>query len=142
MGFLEALYGSQYLELEQNGKDGNKGRLNGNIFLAVLIMLSLFVIVMLCFKFLPGFEKNINRSINKLFGYGNSGKAIGKILAVPLIALIYFICVSTVGSKQNFKRKIETFLQYPADVQKGATKKILLPFFILLATLFVLSISS
>ena len=30
MTFLEPLYGSQYNEIQQQEKDGNKGRLNGN----------------------------------------------------------------------------------------------------------------
>ena len=44
MPFLEILYGSQFEEIKNMGKDGNKGRLNANIFLSVMLMMVLGII--------------------------------------------------------------------------------------------------
>ena len=130
MTFLEALYGSQYFEIHQRGRDGSKGRLNGNIFLTALVILFLFAVLMICISFVPGFNEMLTRSIRNIFGY-STGKSIGKLLAVPLMAIIYFILAKTVGSEENFKRKVEAFLQYPDEIKKKANKKLLIPFFIL-----------
>lgn len=130
MTFLEALYGSQYYEIHQKGRDGNKGRLNGNLFLAALIILFIFAVVMISISFVPGFNEELTRNIRSIFGT-SKGSSIGKIIAIPLMAIIYFILSITVGSKENFKRKAEIFMQYPDEVKKNANKKILLPFLIL-----------
>lgn len=41
MSIFEALYGCQYWEIHQQGKDGNKGSFNANLFLSAFIMLIL-----------------------------------------------------------------------------------------------------
>jgi Ca2+/Na+ antiporter len=130
MTFLEVLYGSQYYEIHQRGKDGNKGRLNGNLFLSALIILFLFAVLMICISFVPGFNDTMTRGIRKIFGY-STGRSIGKLLAIPLMAIIYFILSKTVGSEENFKKKTEAFMQYPDEIKKNANKKLLIPFFIL-----------
>ena len=130
MTFLEALYGSQYYEIHQKGRDGNKGRLNGNIFLAVLVILFLFAVLIICISFAPGFNEMLTKSIRNVFGY-STGKSIGKILAIPLMAIIYFILAKTIGSEENFKKKVKAFMQYPDEIKKKANKKLLIPFFIL-----------
>jgi len=140
MTFLEALYGSQYYEIHQKGRDGNKGRLNGNLFLAALIILLLIAVVMTCISFMPGFNDSLTRKIDQVFG-PMSGRSIGKLLAIPVFAIIYFIILKTVGSEENFKRKVETFMQYPDEIKKKANAKLLIPFFVLLVIVFVLSIS-
>lgn len=52
MTFLQALYGSQYQEIKQRGGDGNKGRINGNVFLSAFIVLIIIVILQLFLKYL------------------------------------------------------------------------------------------
>ena len=86
MTFLEALYGSQYFEIHQKGKDGNKGRLNGNLFLSALIILFILAILMVCISFVPGFNESMTKGIRSIFGY-SSGKSIGKLLAIPALPL-------------------------------------------------------
>ena len=130
MTFLEALYGSQYYEIHQKGRDGNKGRLNGNLFLSALIILFIFAVIMACISFVPGFNESLTKGIRSVFGY-SSGRSIGKLLAIPLFAIIYFIIIKTIGSEANFKNKVEAFMQYPDEVKKKANGKILIPFFIL-----------
>lgn len=137
MTFSEALYGSQYYEIHQKGRDGNKGRLNGNLLLSVMIMLALFIVLLLCVRFVPDFNEELTRKIRKTFGY-STGKSIGKLLAIPLIAIIYLVVNFTVGNKAKFKANVNAFMQYPDEIKKKANAKILIPFFVLLGLMMVL----
>ena len=73
MTFLVALYGSQYYEIQQKGKDGNKGRLNANIFLSAFIIPGIFAAIMICIRFVPGFNDNITKAMRNIFGYSTYG---------------------------------------------------------------------
>jgi hypothetical protein len=139
MTFLDAIYGSQYYEIHQKGRDGNKGRLNGNLFLSAMIILSLLAILMLCIRFVPGFNESLTRSERKIFGYA-SGKSVGRLLAIPLFIIVYLIVLKTVGNAASFRKHAEAFMQYPDEIRKKANAKILVPFFILLAVVFGLAI--
>ena len=140
MTFLEALYGSQYYEIHQKGKDGNKGRLNGNMFLSALIILFILAVMMISISFVPGFNESLTQNIRSVFG-DSSGRSIGKLLAIPVFGIIYLIIIKTVGSESNFKNKVEAFMQYPYEVKKKANAKLLIPFFILLIIVFGLAFS-
>ena len=96
---------------------------------------------MACVRFLPGFNESITGSIKNVFGY-STGKSIGKLLAIPVFAIIYFIIIKTVGTEINFKAKVDAFMQYPDEVKKKANKMLLMPFFILLIVLLGLALSS
>src|SRR5688572_14580706 len=133
MTFTEALYGSQYNEIHQKGRDGNKGRLNGNLLLSVMVMLAFFVVLLACVHFIPDFNDTLTRKLRKTFGY-STGKTIGKLLAIPLIAIIYLVVSNTVGSKA----RVNTFIQYPDEVKKKANAKILIPFFVLLGLMMLM----
>ena len=140
MTFLEALYGSQYWEISQQGKDGNKGRLNANLFLSafiILILLNGFLVLFL----IPGVYDSATQALTNIFGYGN-GKNAGKLLAIPLLGIIYFAVSKTVGSEANFKMQVDSFLKLPDSEKKKANKKLLTPFFILLGILFLASVFS
>ena len=130
MTFLESLYGTQYYEIHQKGRDGNKGRLNGNVFLAALIVLFILAVFMISISFVPGFNESLTKSIRGVFG-SISGRSIGKLLAIPVFGIIYLVIIKTVGSETNFKNKVDAFMQYPDEVKKKANAKILIPFFIL-----------
>lgn len=140
MTFLESLYGSQYYEISQKGRDGNKGRLNGNLFLSALIILFIFAMLMICISFVPGFNETMTRGLRNIFGY-STGRSIGKLLAIPVFAIIYFIVLKTVGTETNFKNKVDAFMQYPDEVKKKANAKLLIPFFILGVIVFGLAIA-
>ena len=140
MTFLEALYGSQYYEIHQKGRDGNKGRLNGNLFLSALIILFIIAVMMISITFVPGFEENLTKVIRNIFGY-STGRSIGKLLAIPVFGLIYLIIIKTVGTESSFKNKVEAFMQYPDEVKKKANAKLLIPFFILGLIVFGLAFS-
>jgi len=138
--FLEALYGSQYYEIHQKGRDGNKGRLNGNLFLSTLIVLFILAVLMITISFIPGFNESLTKKIRSIFGY-SSGRSIGKLLAIPVFGIIYLVIIKTVGSESNFKNKVDAFMQYPDEVKKKANAKLLIPFFILGVIVFGLAIS-
>jgi len=140
MTFLEALYGSQYYEIHQKGRDGNKGRLNGNVFLSALIVLFILAVLMISISFVPGFEESMTKSVRSVFSY-STGKSIGKLLAIPVFGIIYLIIIKTVGSESNFKNNVEAFMQYPDEVKKKANAKLLIPFFILGVIVFGLAIA-
>lgn len=140
MTFLEALYGSQYYEIHQKGRDGNKGRLNGNLFLAAFVVLFIIAVLMISISFVPGFNEALTKTIRNVFGY-STGKSIGKLLAIPVFAITYFIILKTVGNETNFRRNVDVFMQYPDEEKKKANAKLLVPFFILGIIVFGLAIS-
>ena len=118
MNFLEALYGSQFSEIAKNGKDGNKGRLNGNIILSVIIlmvMISSFLLVCALFKI---------QWYSQSWIPGLSGKMLGRILGLVMLFMI---------NEVRFQEYVKRFLAFPEEIQKTANKMILLRFFVSLA---------
>jgi len=124
MTFLEAIYGSQYYELKQNGKDVAKGRINGNMFFSVFIILIILVMLMSIMTFSDYYNTKWNNALENNLGYA-SGKETGKLLAIPLFAIIYFIILKTIRTKSNYERLTNNFMQYPDDVKKKQIKKFL-----------------
>ncbi len=141
MTYLEALYGSQYYEIAQKGGKVNAGRLNGNLFLSAFIILCIFVIMILLINFSENFENGINHLFEELFGH-SSGKSIGKLLAIPLLGVIYFVLTKTIGNEANYEKFTQAFLSYSDDEKQKASMKILKPFFIVLVLFFLLSMFS
>lgn len=136
MTYLEALYGSQFYEISQRGGDGKKGRTNGNMFLAVFIILVVVDILMLGILSDAVFKNEFTAVIHRWFGE-MTGKSIGKLLGLVLFGIIYFIIIKTIGTEKNYNRIIDNFMQYPDEIKKKANKKILIPFFILLVILLI-----
>jgi len=141
MTFIQALYGSQYEELTQKGKDGAKGRLNGNLFLSAFIIVLLFLVVAI----ISTVSEELLNKMNSIFHYvfvNASGKAIGRLLAIPLFFLIYLLVSLTAGRKANYQKLTAAFSLLPDSEKKKANKKVLLPFMIALGSLFILSMIS
>ena len=139
MTFLEALFGSQYEEIHKQGKDGNKGRSNANLFLAALILLLIIAILMIGVSFVPGFNNSLTGSVQDVFG-NSSGNSIGKLLALPAFIIIYLAINFSVGNQLNFTLKVEAFMQYPEEVRKKANARLIIPFFVLLGFVIVLAL--
>ncbi len=131
MTFLQALYGSQYKEIKDRGGDASKGRTNANLFLSVFFLLILILLFLLASKILPVPTPDTS---------GISGRAIGKLLAIPLIAIVYFIIINTIGTKTSYKKMVDEFYMLPSRVQETANQKILVPFFVILALIMMLVI--
>lgn len=136
MTFLDALYGSQYNDVLKVGKDGSKGRFNGNIFLAAF-----GIMIIICFLLIlihiPGFEHILQRSG---FMLNFTGKFIGKMLAIPLMAGLYFLLSSTIGNQDHFNTHVNNYLQATDLERDNANKQVLIPFFIVLATVIILAV--
>ena len=139
MTFLEALYGSQYEEIHQRGGDGSKARFNGNLLLAVMLLLGILILFLAAIRFVPGFNDLITRQVRGLFGY-SSGKSIGRLLALPFFFLLFWLVQQTTGNAVNFNKNVERFMTYPEEIRKQGNKKILVPFFILLVIVIVLAV--
>jgi hypothetical protein len=137
MTYLEALYGSQYDEIKRNGKDGNKGRLNGNIFLTAFLMMSLITAILAVCFLVPQISHSLGRMLTNTFG--NNGKFTGKFLAIVFGAIIYFIINKTVGTQENFTHRVDNFLAYPEHTRNKAAMMLLVPFFVVLTLMFVLA---
>jgi len=140
MTFLEALYGSQYQELKDRGTVAAKGRLNGNVFLTAFIIVIILVVLMSIMSFSDYYNSTWNAAAERLAG-DISGKQFGEALAIPVFALIYFVVLKTVGTAANYERLTNNFMQYPDEIKSKANKKLLVPFFVLLAILLVEAIS-
>ncbi|RZK53653.1 MAG: hypothetical protein EOO91_17265 [Pedobacter sp.] len=137
MTYLEALYGSQYDEIKRNGKDGNKGRLNGNIFLTAFLLMSIITIILAVCYLVPQINHSLGRMLSNTFG--NNGRFTGKLLAIVFGGIFYFIINKTIGTQDNFTHYVDNFLAYPEDTRNKAGKMLLVPFFIVLALMFLLA---
>jgi hypothetical protein len=135
---IESIYGMQYEELVQNGKDGNKARFNGNIFVAAYIMVFLFLIIIAC-THVSEYNDAMNGFLRRTFGVWN-GPGLGKILAIPLIAVLYFAVSITIGSESAFRKYVDTYAQYSEEDKKKSVKIVLAPFMIMLALMLVLAL--
>jgi hypothetical protein len=141
MTYFEALYGSQYYEITNKGKDGASGRLNGNLFLSAFVIICILLVIAVLLTISDDFTNEANHLFHKLFGY-SSGKMIGKLLAIPLLGIIYFAIAKTIGSAANYDRITKSFMEYPEEEKQKANMKILKPFFTVLGLLFVLMMLS
>jgi len=138
MTHLQALYGSQYQEIAQRAGDTAKSRLNGNLFLTSFISILIFIIILILNIFSIDFYEISTGFLRSMFG-NTSGKTIGKLITIPLLAGIYFLINSTLGNKTNFEKYCKEFLELPEEIRKTANKKIIIPFLVLVGILFIIS---
>ncbi len=141
MTFFQALYGVQHRDLVESGRDGRKGRMYGNLFLTAYIIILFFALLMTAMLVFPSLHKSLALSLHHLFGY-SFGKTLGKIVAVPLMAVIYIAVANTVGSAHNYDRLAQEFSLLPEKDRLQANKKLLIPFFLLLGIFLALALRS
>ena len=141
MTILDALYGSQYYDLEKKGYDTNKGRLYGTLMFAATVMIYLFVILIVMNLVSEDFTKDFTRFLKSIFGR-STGKAIGQVIAIPLIAIIYLIISLIFGSKKRYKKSYQTYLNASQQEKDDAIGKMVIVFVVGLLLLVILSISS
>ncbi|MEP6674148.1 MAG: hypothetical protein ABJA78_03310 [Ferruginibacter sp.] len=129
MNFLSIIYFSQYYELKHSGRDPLKGRLNGNLLCAVIIILNMVSLGLILHKFSP---HNIAiQWITGLFtGYEGDGKAMGKLIGLLIIAVIGGLLWLTIGSEKSYLRIADRFLQLPDDLQKKTIRQALIIFLV------------
>ncbi|WP_046745356.1 hypothetical protein [Kordia zhangzhouensis] len=141
MNSIDALYGSQYHDLKSKGYDTNKGRLYGNLLFAATIMIYLFVIVIIWSFFTDDLSKDLTRFLKSIFGR-STGKVIGKIVAIPLITIIYLIVTLLFGSKKQYEKRHQKFSNAPQHEKDKAIGRMITIFVIGLGSLVILSIVS
>lgn len=129
MTFLQALYGSQYLEITQNGGDGNQGRFNGNMFLAAMVTMGSLIFFSVLMLLAPNLDDALPASLSGWI----SGSALGKLLALPLMVAGYQVANRTVGSPERFRQTVEEFLQLPEKQQASANNYLLIRLAVLIA---------
>lgn len=123
MRILELIYFSQYFELKKSGKDPQKGRLNGTLLSATIILLNLVAIVIILFKVAP--DLAAVQWLKKSFSGSGSGKGLGKLIAALLLVLVCGLLWFTVGSARSYNRIAEKFMLLPAEAQQKTVKQAL-----------------
>jgi hypothetical protein len=136
---IESLYGMQYEELIQNGKDGNKARVNGNLFLAAYAIVILFLITLVG-SHISHHHEATNRIVNHASGIFSSVTEIeiGELLLLPLLVGVYLIISVTIGSERSFQRHIDAYTHYSDRDQRNAFQRVLLPFMVISGLLLLL----
>ena len=126
MGPFEIIYCSQYYELKKNGRDPMKGRLNGTILSAVMLMLVVAALVIVFTYFVP--HNPISEFFRSTINRRGSGRSTGKFVGLLCTAALGFIVWLTIGSKKNYEQMIEGWQQLPDEVLKKTIKQSLFLF--------------
>ncbi|MEO6977514.1 MAG: hypothetical protein ABI113_04015 [Mucilaginibacter sp.] len=116
MNLIETIYCSQYYELKKSNRDPQKGRLNGTLLSAVMIILAVVGIGLAANKFSGG------HWLSGLSSSGFSGKFIGRIVAVVLLIVIGGTLSFTYGSRQNYNKMMQRWEQLPVEVLEQTIK--------------------
>ena len=127
MRFLEIIYFSQYYELKKSGRDPQKGRLNGTLLSATIIILNTASVFIILFKVAP--HLSIVQWLKDLFtGYEGSGKMAGRFIGAILLIAIGGLLRLTIGSEKSYNKIAEKYLQFPEEVQQKTIKQSLFIF--------------
>ena len=102
MNLFDCVTCNQYYELVKTGRDGKKALFNGNLLNATCILLLLLTFMNLAFLN-TATERNFSEHIASVFGE-RSGKGIGELMAIPVLAIIYFAVKKTIGTEKHFER--------------------------------------
>lgn len=137
---LQRIYGMQYEELEQAGKDGNKARFNGNVLVAAYLIVAILLLVLLA-TLVPGYNEAMTRFLRGVFGH-SSGKVIGRLLAIPLFAILYYVVTVTVGTESSFREHVEAYKQFSEEEKKKSLGRVMVPFMSMLGLMLILALSS
>lgn len=137
MRFIKIIYYSQYYELKNAGKDPQKGRLNGTLLSATIIILLLGSFFILLFKLEP-YLPMVQWMKRSALGYQGTGKALGELLGAILIIFIGGLLWLTIGSERSYNKIAEDFMQLPDEVQKRTIQQSLYIFLFSFAVFLVL----
>lgn len=141
MRFLTTLYGSQFLSAKKGGKSPEKGRFYGNLLLSALFVLSVVIIVILLSIFDETLSDTAAPKLRHWFG-SSEGKYVGRLLALPLLVIFYGAAALFFGRKSQYADYCRKFEAASKSGQKASAKKVMIPFYGLVALLFVLSMIS
>lgn len=133
---IRHIYGMQYEELEQKGRDGNKARFNGNVLVAAYLVVIL-LLVLLLFTLVSTYNDTMTRIVHNMFGYW-SGKSVGKLLAIPLFAFLYITVTLTIGSESSFREYVMEYKKLSPEEKKKSLRIVMTPFMVMLAAMVVI----
>ena len=117
MNLFDCVTCNQYYELVKTGRDGKKARFNGNLLNTVCIFLLLLTLVTLFFMNSASGKDFFNR-LALIFGE-RSGKGLGELMAIPVLAIIYLVISKTIGTQTRFERITAEFDSL-AEIDKKA----------------------
>ena len=127
MNIIETIYCSQYYELKKSGRDPMKGRLNGTLLSATVILLVVISVGVIIDHYSKGhFFKHVFR-INLEHSY--SARTIGRILGLVGIVVVGGILNFTYASKARYQKMIVDWEQLPEALLENAIKRSLKVFF-------------
>jgi hypothetical protein len=128
MRFLEILYFSQYYELKKSGKDPMKGRLNGTLLSATVLILNIISLWLILLRLAP--HSAPVHFVQHLFsGYEGSGKFLGKLIGLALLVTIGWALSNTIGSEKSYLRIAEKYELLTDEAQQKTVKQSLGIFF-------------
>ena len=107
MNLFDCITCNQYYELVKTGRDGKKALFNGNLLNTACIFLLLLTFVNIVFLN-SAVEQTYSESLASIFGE-RSGKRLGELMAIPLLAIIYFAVKKTIGTEPHFERITSAF---------------------------------
>lgn len=119
MNLIETIYCSQYYELKKSGRDPQKGRLNGTLLSATIIILATVGIGLAANRFMG------SHLLSGLTSAGFSGKFIGRILGLVLLVVVGGALSKTYGSQANYNKMMLRWEQLPVDVLEQTVKSAL-----------------
>lgn len=123
MNWLETIYCSQYYELKTTNRDPMKGRNNGTVLAAAILMLVIISAIVLYCRLSPG------NPIDHLFrGSHLSGRSIGKIIGLVGLGAIYGILYLTFGSPASYDKLVKKWETLPAETLARTKKTSLIIF--------------
>jgi hypothetical protein len=124
MNFFQYLFCNQYAEISGRGGDGRKAQMNTLILSAALITLYIIIAFVVYGRFFPGYlEKNLSMA-------GMSGKNTGRLLAVVIGIIVFFMLKFFIGTKTWYDQTVKQFNGMLPEEQKRTGKKGLRYFFI------------
>ena len=127
MRFLEIIYFSQYYELKKSGRDPQKGRVNGTLLSATILILNIASIFIILFKVAPYLR--IVQWLKDLFtGYEGSGRMLGRLIGAILLIAIGGLLWLTIGSKRSYNKIAEKYMQLSEEAQQKTIKQSLFIF--------------
>ena len=129
MRFLKIIYFSQYYELKNSGRDPQKGRLNGTLLSAVIIMLNIISMIILLFKLAPN-SHLVTWLQSFTTGHEDDGKIMGKFYGAIFLVMIGGLLRYTIGTKNSYNKIADEYLLLPDEVQKKTLKQSLYIFLI------------
>lgn len=142
MTYPETIFAFLHHGRQKENKPLAKIPRTANVVLTVCFVMLIMSVFFTLILISPSLGNGIEDFLEDVFGR-TSGRAIGKILAILIMALVYPVIKYTIGTQENFNRLKNIYLGLLPEEQALAAKKGARFFYLCLASLavpFVLSV--